>query len=748
MTGGGTLRRGWRSPVATAVVALATWTALGALSGLLAAGSWGWHALVAVGGTALVVGGVRSVTRSAWLPSLAGLVAGGYGLLAWYATPPGGNPLLVGPGTVERGGQLVAQAAELIETSVVPLAVWPPVELVVVGAAVLVFLAADLLAVGCGMPALTGIAFVAVWTPAVVLGFGGSTWALAATGFLYLLLLALAQPPVSRDRGARRAGVVVVGAAGLVALTLAAGPVVAAVPAWSWLDLPDVGTGAVGPVRLADDLDLRDSLREQSSQTVLRYTVEDAGPADDGPAPTAGLIGPLRSFTLRDFDGRSWERDATAELDDWDADGLLASEPGLVGAAPDAARGSLAQVDVRVGALREQRLPVSTFPRTVAIDGPWSYDAARDEVVGRDRTEPDTRYAMLVEVPDLTPERLRAAAGDLPEEVQAYLEVPETEHEEDLRALAAEVTAGATTAYDQALALQTYFRDGTQFRYDTTVDAASSDDAVWDFIESRRGYCVQYATSMTVLARTLGIPARLGVGFLPGEIDADRAYRVTGADAHAWPELYFPGTGWVRFEPTPAVQTGPPPAWSNPFRAAAPTATPSQPATQPSAAPSAASSTAPGTTGGAQPDDAAAGSSRGPLVLAAVLLAVAAAAVTGTALLRRLRRPAGRLTPELAWRRLRDRLRRAGVVWSDAHTPRQAAAAVREQVAARRGRPLTADADRALAALAAAVEQERYAPDPAGHEPAELQGWVAAVLTDVSASSRRGEGRGPVPAEA
>lgn len=748
MSGGNALRRGWRSPVATTVVALATVTALGALSGLLAGGPWPWRAAIAVALTALVVGGVRSLTRSAWLPSLVGLVVAAYALLAWYATPPGGNPLLVGPGTVERAGQLLAQAAQLIETSVVPLTVWPPVEAVLVGAAVLVFLAADLLAVGCGMPALTGLAYLAVWTPSVVLGFPGSTWALAGTGFAYLVLLALAQPSVARDRTGRRAGIVVVGAAGLVALTLAAGPVVAAVPAWSWLDLPDVGTGAVGPVRLADDLDLRDSLRQQSDQVVLRYTVEALGDDDRGPAATAGNVGPLRSFTLRDFDGRGWERDPTAELTEWDPDGLLASDPALVGTPPDDDRGTLAQVDVQVGALREQRLPVSTFPRTVEIDGAWSYDVARDEVVGRERTDVDTRYAMTVEIPDLTPEMLRSASGDRPGDLDPYLAVPGTDHEADLRALAAEVTEGATTPYDQALALQTYFRDSTRFRYDTTVDAASSDDAVWDFLESRRGYCVQFATAMTVLARTLDIPARLGVGFLPGDLGSDRVYRVTGADAHAWPELYFPGTGWVRFEPTPAVQTGPPPSWSNPFRAAAPTASPSAAPAQPSLAPTpgATTSTAPAGSGSTGGDDS--GSGVGPVVLVGVVLGGLAATAGALALLRRRRGTGGALSSEVAWRRLRDRLRRAGITWSDARTPRQVVDTVRAQVESRRGRPLTPEGDRALVALATAVEQDRYAPHPVEHDATELQGWVAAVLTDVSTSTRTRPAEGGTPAPA
>lgn len=747
-TRGRALRGGWRSPAATALVALATCTALGALSGLLAGGTWVWHAVLAVAATAVVTGTVRAFTRSTWLPSVIGLVVAVYGLLAWYATPAGSNPLLPGPGSIDRVGQLFAQAAQLIETSVVPMAVWEPVELILVGAAVLVFLAADLLAVGCGMPALTGLAYVAMWTPAVVLGFGGSAWAVAATGFCYLLLLALAQAPVSRDRTGRRAGVVVGGAGALVVGALVVGPVIAAVPAWSWLDLPDVGTGAIGPVRLADDLDLRDSLRQQSAQVVLRYTVQRAAQDadDEDPTPTAALVGPLRSFTLRDFDGQSWQRESGSDLSDWDPAGLLASDPTRIGGPPDPDRGTLAQVDVRVGALREQRLPIATFPRTVDIAGRWTYDAARDEVVGRQRTDVDTAYSMVVEVPELSADLLRGASGDVPDAVRSYLDVPATEHEDELRDVAAEIAAGAQTPYDRALALQSYFRDGTQFRYDTSVDPAETDDAVWDFLQSRRGYCVQFATAMTVLARTLDIPARLGVGFLPGELGPDREYRITGSDAHAWPELYFPGVGWVRFEPTPAVQSGPPPGWSNPYSAAGPSASPSQAAQQPSGAPSASASGTGGNTGGGLPGGITAAGPRTPLIIAGALL-LAAAAVVAAVVWRRRYRPTVHLTPETAWRRLRDRLRRAGITWSDAHTPRQAAAAVREQVVRRRGHPLTEQGDRALAALAAAVEAERYAPAPDGHDPAELQAWLSAVLSDVSASPR-GETTGPLPAQA
>ncbi|HEY0187175.1 MAG TPA: DUF3488 and transglutaminase-like domain-containing protein [Cellulomonas sp.] len=733
---GAVLRRGWRSPAATALLALTTAASLGALSGVLAPGAWGWHVALAVVGTAAVTATVRAFTRSVLLPTTIALVLAAYGLLAWYATPPGGNRLLPDGSTLTWVRTLADQAVDLIESSVVPMTVPVPVELMVATSAVLVFLAADLLAVGCGFPALGGLVLLVVWTPGVLLGYPGSSWALAGTGFGYLVLLALGHPPAAHDRGRRRAGAVLAGSAALVAVTLAAGPVLATVPVWSWVGLPDLGTGAVGPVRLSEDLDLRDSLRTQSSQVVLRYTVEPYSTGtededDDSPTVTAGLVGPLRSFTLRDFDGRSWVQDTDTALSDWEPDALLTSDPSLLGTRLDPALGTLAQVDVEVGALRDQRLPISTAPRTVAIDGDWLYDTARDEIVGEDGTDSSTSYTMVVQVPDLTADLLRAADGDLPEEVQTYLDVPETERSADVQAVAEQITAGATTAYDQALALQTYFRSSAEFRYDTSVADAESDDAVWDFLQSRRGYCVQFATSMTLMARMLGIPARLAVGFLPGELGTDGSYSVTGADAHAWPELYFTGVGWVRFEPTPAVQTGAPPAWSNPLTADTASAAPSEEATRPGTG-SSATPTGTSTTAAAGASGSATGGGEHAPVLLAVLGGLLLAALAGAAavLLRRRRAPAT-LTPEAAWQRLRTRLARAGIAWSDARTPRQAADTVRTA----RGRPLSEDAEQALSALVEAIERSRYAPEP-GHVPGErLQEWVGTVLRDLGEQS-------------
>jgi hypothetical protein len=97
--------------------------------------------------------------------------------------------------------------------------------------------------------------------------------------------------------------------------------------------------------------------------------------------------------------------------------------------------------------------------------------------------------------------------------------------------------------------LQNYFR--TNFEYDLQVAAGHSVTDIQSFLRLRRGYCEQFAGTFAAIMRTLGVPARVAVGFTPGELQADGLYHVRGEHAHAWPEIYLDGVGWVRFEPTP-----------------------------------------------------------------------------------------------------------------------------------------------------------------------------------------------------
>lgn len=740
--------RGARAWGATALVVVAVWGSILAISGLLSPGRWGFVAGIAVLLLAVVVAGVRAVTRSWWAPSLTGLVVAVVGVAIMYGGAPGRTQILPTPTSLGRLGTLADEALALIDASVVPMAPSRPVELLVVGGSLLVFLAADLLAVGLGTAAWSGLPLLGLWIPGIFLAHPATPWALVWSAGAYLLLLALtATPSTSRGDTRRRAPVALAATAGVIVTALVAGPAIAAAPGWASFDLPDFGSGPIGPVRLSEDLDLRESLGQRSRQVVLTYTTETLGGNPEGPAglgseapgstatPVGGTdartVGPLRAFTLRDFDGRSWSRaDEANELLEVTEASLLSQDPVTRGSDPTEPRDpstSVATVDVLVGALRDDHLPISTYPRSVTAEGVWQYDPQRDEVLGDRNTRSGYRYSMTVQIPELTKEDLLAVTGT-PDADPRYLAVPSTTHTDDVRERALEVTEDAQGQYEQALALQTYFRDTRNFEYDTRVPPARSDDAVWDFLEDRTGYCVQYATSMTVMARALGIPARLAVGFLPGTLDAEGQYVVTGRLSHAWPELLFPEIGWVRFEPTPAVQTGPPPRWSDPFEFSTNRPTEGAPTGDPSRGqlPQATSS-------GQQQETPQSQAPAFPLPLAIGVAALIVVLSVGAVLMARRAAQPSRLTPEAAWSRLRERLAAAGIAWPDSRTPRQAVELVRAQVLEKRGEPLPERADAALVDLARAVEDERYAPVVRPRPSEELEEQVGEVLQAVNA---------------
>ena len=107
------------------------------------------------------------------------------------------------------------------------------------------------------------------------------------------------------------------------------------------------------------------------------------------------------------------------------------------------------------------------------------------------------------------------------------------------------------------MALQHWFTQPGRFTYSLNVSEPGTAQALIDFLtKDRRGYCQQFAFAMAVLARLLDIPSRVAVGYTEGSPLGHDRWQVRTSDAHAWPELYFPGAGWLRFEPTPAGSGG------------------------------------------------------------------------------------------------------------------------------------------------------------------------------------------------
>lgn len=160
------------------------------------------------------------------------------------------------------------------------------------------------------------------------------------------------------------------------------------------------------------------------------------------------------------------------------------------------------------------------------------------------------RYQVESQIPAPDAAILRAAGENYPAWIRdRYLNLPPTVPDRVLT-LARDLTAAAPAPYDRAIAIERYLR---QFPYTLDLPPPPTQGDITDYFlfDLRQGYCDYYATAMVVLARAAGLPARFVMGYLNGvyEPETDR-YLVSEAEAHSWVEIYFPGAGWVTFEPT------------------------------------------------------------------------------------------------------------------------------------------------------------------------------------------------------
>jgi transglutaminase-like putative cysteine protease len=150
-----------------------------------------------------------------------------------------------------------------------------------------------------------------------------------------------------------------------------------------------------------------------------------------------------------------------------------------------------------------------------------------------------------------TADELRAAGQAYPEWlIETYLQVPESISPRVVQ-LALEVTQDADTPYDKAAAVTAWMRRNISYNRATEAPPEGEEPVEWLLFDYQVGFCDYYATAEVILLRALGIPARLAAGYARGHLDRERGvYEVRGADAHTWPEVFFPGYGWVEFEPT------------------------------------------------------------------------------------------------------------------------------------------------------------------------------------------------------
>ena len=296
------------------------------------------------------------------------------------------------------------------------------------------------------------------------------------------------------------------------------------------------GTGSGGTISAVNPLvSLRDSLNVDEDRTVLTLSTSSSNLSD--------LY--LRIVSLDDFDGTTWKpskRHIVAVPDQF---------PTPTGLGTDVKRTTITTRVSAADGYAQDWLPMPYPPSSVRIRGNWRYEPVGMSLVG-DHGQNTSGKTYTVTSLDVQPtaEQLESAPKAPSSIRNDYTKVPDSLPKVVARQ-ARQITANATGDYEKAVALQEYFAVTGGFQYDTEVEVGTGPDAIARFLKDKQGFCVHFSFAMAAMARTLGIPARVAVGFAPGSPQADGSVAVSLKDAHAWPELYFEGVGWTRFEPTP-----------------------------------------------------------------------------------------------------------------------------------------------------------------------------------------------------
>ena len=485
------------------------------VAAVVSGAGWFLHAAVTV---VLVAGVGVALARFGAAPVAVGQLLAALLLLTVWFTEHGVLGVLPGPGALREMAALLGGAGQQIQTSVAPVAATPEILFLVTAAFALLAVATHLAAVTEGAPATAAIPLLAAFAVPAALADTLLPWwtmAAAAAGFGVLLLVGdrplRGCPGLRRSRGRRSRALAVGSTAG-------------------WLGTAGrfgggLGDGPGGSIGLNPFTALRGQLDESTPAELFRVS---------------GLPQPayLRVLTLRDY-----VPDAG-----WQAGRPDLGVP-LTGQLPaPTTPGVPASVAIENRGFRDYWLPLYGVPLAVSdVAGEWLYDRGSGTAYAASRRNEDG-WTQQVLLPTPSAAQLRAGTGG--EVPRQYLDTAGV----DLRVaeIAADVTAEASTGFDRAVAINDYFSGpDSPFRYSLETAPGSGDDALVEFLTvGRAGYCEQFASAMAVMLRTVGVPARVAVGFTGGtDVGAYRS--VSTADAHAWVEAWFPGVGWTTFDPTP-----------------------------------------------------------------------------------------------------------------------------------------------------------------------------------------------------
>ena len=565
--------------VDSTLAVLATLTAAWPISTLLAQPTWlrGTVLLLAVivlsgvGARSLALHGWQVLTAQLACLVLAASAIYGQGHL-WH-----GLPSLK---TVGFAGRLIREAVTTAQGYAAPAPTTPGLIFVVGCSLGLAALVVDYLAVTRQSPSLAGLPLLTVFLAAVAnRGSALSVIFFLAAAAMWLILLARTGSTILRRWGTtvpaaqtpvpQRPESTGIYEYASLARMLGALALVAAVAVPALLPQPPPrflasglgrnpsgsGNGARG-VGFSQSIDLATDLKSRSQAPVLQYTTPDTSPP------------PLRVTVGSSYRaepgvwlpwGRPW-RSSSGRPELF----LNPTVPEPTGLSPDVPRRAFV-MDVSHNLLEDPFL-AAPYPLTAAeLPGiAWGSDYQTQSI--RVAQRPDSYRASYMRL-EPSAAMLRSAPPLSDRErflfdLDLRLEQP---YATKVTALTHQLTDGEGSIYDKAMAIQQYLRADGGFTYSLTLAPPARNeagkiagyDSLTNFLVTKKGYCVQFATAMVMMSRAAGIPARMDIGFLPGT-ETKGVWTVTAADAHAWPELYLDGIGWTRFEPTPAARAAPP----------------------------------------------------------------------------------------------------------------------------------------------------------------------------------------------
>ncbi|OUC96543.1 transglutaminaseTgpA domain-containing protein [Streptosporangium minutum] len=546
------------SGAATGAVAIALYP-------LFEGGAWFWTCL----GVILVVTGIGVLgsryTLPDWLVPPAQLVAVWIYLTAVFTGDKAWIGLVPTKESVLGLAKLLGTGFADIQRFAAPVPSSAGITLLTCGGVGLIAILVDLLASRLHRAALTGLPLLALFTvPAAVASepIAGPMFVIAALGYLGLLAAdgrerithwgravlvrrapSFVAPKPASDAGTLRLSGKRIGFTAIVLAILlpALLPTLEPNPLFGFGVGNGKGKGGNSISIPNPIVNLRGQLSLPTNSTVLTYTGSDSFPRY------------LRLYSLDIFDGEQWTMTAQGRSEDRLSEGPMPPAPGQDMSLPVTEATTKIQVSDRIRDPLEF-LPLPYPASRIRIEGDWRPDRDTLMVFSTQDSAVGLAYEVVTREPKPTAETLKAAPPAPPEINERYLQLPENLPPE-IRDLARQVTERGSSRYEQAIQLQEFFTKEGGFTYSLATQGHNGPALTEFLLRARTGYCEQFAASMAVLARVLGIPARVAIGYTGGS-NASGAWQVRTHDSHAWPELYFEGAGWLRFEPTPTGGAG------------------------------------------------------------------------------------------------------------------------------------------------------------------------------------------------